>query len=229
MKLQKSHLLALSLFVVGLGQSVWGQTVATSTGQIISYMPGKETLIFRDNTLKSVQNYQFSTAVVVVDGAGKTIKADMIRPGRAATVYYTKQGNVWVVSKVVMSEPGAIPKIPTDASREPVRAGSSVVDASNDGDRTTKATGNAAVATDMDRTTRPDGISAVDGDRTTRPAGNAAAATDGDRTTKPALDPTFDGDRTTKDTGNEEAATDGDRTTRSTTRDPATDGDRTTK
>jgi hypothetical protein len=116
--------------------------------------------------------------ILTVGGKPATL-AD-IAQGQRVTVFYAKQGDRWVVSRVVIPEPGstaAAAATTTTTTTTPatvVTPGGATTD-------TSKA------ATDGDRTTRPGNSAATDGDRTTRPPNSAA--TDGDRTTVPADGP----------------------------------------
>ena len=122
--------------------------------------------------------YGMDKADIVTVG-GKAVKLADLTPGMQVSVFYKKQDERWVVSKILIPDASATPSAPTGLTVVPTRQ----TNADADGDRTTR--GPKSSVTDADRTTVPAERDANrDADRTTR-APNSAAV-DGDRTTVPA-------------------------------------------
>ena len=110
---------------------------------------------------------------------GKAAKLADITPGMQVSVFYKKQNDRWVVSKVLIPDATTTPAVTAAPAPAPVPQ---TGNANRDGDRTTRGPNRAAV--DGDRTTVPAERDVNrDGDRTTK--GPNRAAVDGDRTTVP--------------------------------------------
>ena len=118
----------------------------------------------------------------VLTVGGKTATLADLAVGQRVSVFYGKQGEKWMVSRVLIAEPGtAIAPAATGVTSGTTGAttsGTAIVP----GTTTPVIPQTGDAATDGDRTTRPG--QGASGDRTTRPPNSAA--TDGDRTTVPA-------------------------------------------
>ena len=114
--------------------------------------------------------------VLTVGGKPGTI-ADLA-VGQRVSVFYGKQGEKWMVSRVLIAEPGTATAPAAAGAATSTTSGTAVVP----GTTTPVIPQTGDAATDGDRTTRPG--QGASGDRTTRPPNSAA--TDGDRTTVPA-------------------------------------------
>ena len=118
--------------------------------------------------------YQGMNKAEILTVGGKPATLADITEGQRVTVFYGKQGDHWVVSRVLIPEPGtatATTAAGTSSTTATPSASTDTSAAARDGDRTTNPSNNQAAATD--------------GDRTTRPSTNENAARDGDRTTQP--------------------------------------------
>ena len=82
------------------------ETVTTnSAGTITAYTPGSDYITFRSSTDIAPVKYYYSKSTTVLDPEGKTVTWSAVRPDMPATVYYTKEGDRMVVSKVILSKP----------------------------------------------------------------------------------------------------------------------------
>jgi len=187
-----------------------------STGVIDNVSKENGTLVLRGDANQPAQIvYHGMDRAQIVTATGKAATLADLKPGLQATVFYAKQGDRWVVSRVLIPDEAPLPPITEAAPAILPRA-------AVDGDRTTQPGSRATI--DDDRTTQPGQKAAVDGDRTTQPGSKAAI--DADRTTQPGNNAATDGDRTTQP-GSNTARSDADRTKRGPDN-AATDGDRTT-
>ncbi len=80
-------------------------TTTTSPGVITAFTPGSEFITFRTETSKEPVKYYYSKTTTVVDPTGATVAIDQLRPDMPATVYYAKEGDRMVVSKIVLTKP----------------------------------------------------------------------------------------------------------------------------
>jgi hypothetical protein len=85
------------------------ETVTTnSAGTITAYTPGSDYITFRSSTDIAPVKYYYSKSTTVLDPEGKTVTWSAVRPDMPATVYYTKEGDRMVVSKVMLTKPAAV-------------------------------------------------------------------------------------------------------------------------
>ena len=85
------------------------ETVTTnSAGTITAYTPGSDYITFRSSTDTAPVKYYYSKSTTVLDADGKTVTWSAVRPDMPATVYYTKEGDRMVVSKVMLSKPAEV-------------------------------------------------------------------------------------------------------------------------
>ena len=81
-------------------------TVTTnSAGTITAYTPGSDYISFRSTTDTAPVKYYYTKSTTVLDADGRTVTWSAVRPDSPATVYYTKEGDRMVVSKVMLSKP----------------------------------------------------------------------------------------------------------------------------
>ena len=151
-----------------------GEEGPMNAGLVQSVSKEKGTLTIRTEQSGGgpIVYYGMNKAEILTVGGKPATLAD-ITQGQRVTVFYGKQGDHWVVSRVLLPEPGAATATTAASASTGVTpaASTNASAAATDGDRTTKPSNNQAAATD--------------GDRTTKPSNNQAAATDGDRTTVP--------------------------------------------
>ena len=168
----------ISTIVAALQMALLGTLLAQgplNTGiiQTLSKEQGTLTLRTEQSAGGPITYYGMGKAEVLTVGGKLGTIADL-SVGQRVTVFYGKQGDKWVVSRVLVAEPGTA----TGPATGTAASGTSVPSAT--APAVAPETGNAAA--DGDRTTRPG--QGASGDRTTRPPNSAA--TDGDRTTVPA-------------------------------------------
>jgi uncharacterized Zn-binding protein involved in type VI secretion len=164
-----SMIAALSL---GITVGASGQEGPMNAGLVQSVSKEKGTLTIRTEQSGGgpIMYYGMNKAEILTVGGKPATLADIVQ-GQRVTVFYGKQGDHWVVSRVLIPEPAATTATAPAATTTTPSASTNAPAAARDGDRTTKPSNNQAAATD--------------GDRTTRPSSNENAARDGDRTTVP--------------------------------------------
>jgi hypothetical protein len=74
-------------------------TTTNAAGTITSITPGQSIVL---NTGASPVTYRYSKTTQVVDDTGAAVDVSVLRSGIPATVYYVKEGNDMVVSRVVV-------------------------------------------------------------------------------------------------------------------------------
>jgi hypothetical protein len=85
------------------------ETVTTnSAGTITAYTPGSDYITFRSSTDIAPVKYYYTKSTTVLDPEGKTLTWSAVRPDMPATVYYTKEGDRMVVTKVVLTKPATV-------------------------------------------------------------------------------------------------------------------------
>jgi len=179
-------------WIVAASNSLLAQgPVNTGLVQSLSKEQGTLTLRTEQSVGGSIVYHGMNKAEILTVGGKPASLADL-SPGQRVSVFYKKNGDQWLVSRVLIPEPGTpsptatatagSAPAPTGTAAATTLAPASTSRAATDGDITTQPARNAA--TDGDRTTRAPNTAATDGDRTTRPPNSAA--TDGDRTTVPA-------------------------------------------
>lgn len=79
-------------------------TTTTSTeGTVTTFEPGK-TIVVRKVGVTDPISYTLGKTVQYVTKAGKEIEASMIKPGARVHVYYDKDGETQMVSRVVVDQ-----------------------------------------------------------------------------------------------------------------------------
>jgi hypothetical protein len=85
-------------------------TTTNSAGTITAYTPGSDYISFRSTTETAPVKYYYTKSTSVVDPEGRTVTWSAVRPDMPATVYYTREGDRMVVSRVVLSKPTVVEK-----------------------------------------------------------------------------------------------------------------------
>lgn len=77
----------------------------SSAGTIVTYAPDVDHITFRTETSSAPVKYYYSKTTTVVDPAGKVLTLSALKPNMPAKVYYVKEGDRMVVSKVELVKP----------------------------------------------------------------------------------------------------------------------------
>jgi hypothetical protein len=86
-------------------------TTTTYTGTVSSVSPSSSTIIFKSAAASDVpMKYVYSERTSWVDATGNTVTRESVQ-NQPVTIYYEKQGDQLVVSKVVMQEPLPAPRV----------------------------------------------------------------------------------------------------------------------
>ena len=85
-------------------------TTTSSTGTIAELASGSDYIMFRSTTDTSPLRYYYTKTTTVLDPEGKIVTWSAVRPDVQATVYYTREGDRMIVTKVVLSKPTVIEK-----------------------------------------------------------------------------------------------------------------------
>ena len=156
---------AIAVQFLGSSIQLLAQDGPVTTGIIQEFSKENGTLTLRsEQSGVGTVTYHGMDKANVMTVAGKLGTAKDLASGMRVSVFYAKQGDRVVVSKVLIPDPAPVslnPATPPVVSRAAV-----------DGDRTTQP-GKNENKTDIDRTKRPENNAAVDGDRTTVPAQDA--------------------------------------------------------
>ena len=114
-KLACAATLAITMAVVGFASAseiiereVTEKTTTRYSGTVSRVDPGSSTIILRSEAAPAPQTYTYTKQTTFVDEAGNTVTYEAIQ-NRPVTVYYTKQGDSMIVSKVeVTNKPGGV-------------------------------------------------------------------------------------------------------------------------
>jgi hypothetical protein len=89
-------------------REVTEKTTTKYSGTVSRVDPGSSTIIVRSEADPAPQTYTYTKQTTFVDETGKTVTYEAIE-NRPVTVYYTKQGDSMIVSKVeVTNKPGGV-------------------------------------------------------------------------------------------------------------------------
>ncbi|HEV7868529.1 MAG TPA: hypothetical protein VGO90_12665 [Chthoniobacteraceae bacterium] len=222
-----SPALAAGLFLGSISQA-WSQQ-PVSTGPIVSVGPDPGTITLRSQQSSAPVTYHGMDKANIMTASGRIATVAEVKPGMPATVYYSKEGNRWIVSKLLI--PDIAPAAPGTPGAAPA-AGTGVAGAPGAGANATGAAGTTTTGTNT-TTTGPaetGGAGAVGATNAGTPIVPGSAGR-GEPMATPTV-PTRNGPANltggeTKDL-NSATRTDGDRTTQPGSR-AATDGDITTQ
>ncbi|MDQ2824920.1 MAG: hypothetical protein M3R29_05685 [Verrucomicrobiota bacterium] len=92
------------------GTTTTASSTTTSAGTITAYTPGSDYISFRTTTDTAPVKYYYTKSTTVLDPEGRTVTWSAVRPDMPATVYYVKEGDRMVVSRVVLSKPVVVEK-----------------------------------------------------------------------------------------------------------------------
>jgi len=82
-------------------------TVTTSEGTITQFSP--DTIVIKSTTSTDPLTYSYTKTTTYVDEAGNPVATSTIKSGVPVTVYYDKNGNKMVATKVVVKKATVIP------------------------------------------------------------------------------------------------------------------------
>jgi hypothetical protein len=107
-----STLTALAIAVSASAEMTQETTTTTTyTGTVSSVSPSSSTIILKSDAASDVPTkYVYSERTSWVDAAGNTVTRESVR-NQPVTIYYEKQGDQLVVSKVVMQKPLPAPRV----------------------------------------------------------------------------------------------------------------------
>jgi hypothetical protein len=110
-KLSLTSAFAGALFLVGVAQAgVVEQTVTTESttyqGTVTELIPSSSTLVVKSATAPATR-YVYTDKTTFVDAAGNVVTRESITD-QPVTVYYTADGGVSEVTKVVVQKPAAV-------------------------------------------------------------------------------------------------------------------------
>lgn len=89
-------------------------SVTTSIGTISEFTP--ETITVRSESAATPMAYRYTKSTTYVDEAGAPVAVETIRSGAPVTVYYVKEGDGMVASKVIVRKIATTPVVPVTTS-----------------------------------------------------------------------------------------------------------------
>ena len=84
-------------------------TTTTSAGTISEF--GADTIIVRSETSPTPIRYSYGKTTTYVDESGKAVSMEIVKSGLPVTVYYTKDGDRMVATKVIVRT-ATVPNVP---------------------------------------------------------------------------------------------------------------------
>ena len=99
---------------VALAETVVKETTTTNTAGTISEF-GTDTIIVRSATSPTPIRYSYSKTTTYVDESGKAVSIETVKSGLPVTVYYTKDGDRMIATKVIVrnAAPANVPEVET--------------------------------------------------------------------------------------------------------------------
>ncbi|HJQ85134.1 MAG TPA: hypothetical protein VKA21_13710 [Candidatus Binatia bacterium] len=85
-------------------REVTEKKTTTYSGTVSSIDSGHSTMMLRSETSTAPSTYTFTEKTTFVDDAGNVVTRESV-VNRPVTVYYTKEGDAMIVSKVVVNRP----------------------------------------------------------------------------------------------------------------------------
>jgi len=95
-------LMTASLASAQTSTTTTSSSTTTSSGTISSFSP--EVITVRSTTATAPVSYSYSKTTTYVDEAGNPVSVDVVKSGAPVTVYYTRDGDRMVASKVVVQK-----------------------------------------------------------------------------------------------------------------------------
>jgi len=107
-----STLAALAIAVSASAEMTQETTTTTTySGTVSSVAPSSSTIILKSDAASDAPTkYVYSERTSWVDAAGNTVTRESVQ-NQPVTIYYEKQGDQLVVSKVVMQKPLSAPRV----------------------------------------------------------------------------------------------------------------------
>ena len=81
-------------------------TTTTSAGTISEFSP--ETIVINTTTSPDPVRYTYTKTTTYVDETGAPVSMDIVKSGLPVTVYYIKDGDKMIVSKVIVRKAAAV-------------------------------------------------------------------------------------------------------------------------
>ena len=99
---------------VAFAETIVKETTTTNTAGTISEF-GADTIIVRSATSPTPIRYSYSKTTTYVDESGKAVSVETVKSGLPVTVYYTKDGDRMVATKVIVRNavPANVPEVET--------------------------------------------------------------------------------------------------------------------
>lgn len=99
---------------VAFAETIVKETTTTNTAGTISEF-GADTIIVRSATSPTPIRYSYSKTTTYVDESGKAVSVETVKSGLPVTVYYTKDGDRMIATKVIVRNavPANVPEVET--------------------------------------------------------------------------------------------------------------------
>ena len=110
---------ALSGSVAFAAEVMEKQTTSTTTysGTVSDVSPSSSTIVVKSESSSAPVSYRYNKTTTWVDSSGNVITSEQVR-NSPVTVYYTKEGDSTVVTKVVASKPSTTKETTTTTTTE---------------------------------------------------------------------------------------------------------------
>ena len=92
------------------GTTTTTSATTTSSGTITEFTPASEYITLRTTTEAAPVRYYYTKKTTVLDPEGRVVTWSAVRPDTPATVYYTREGDRMVVTKVMLNKPVVVEK-----------------------------------------------------------------------------------------------------------------------
>lgn len=116
MKSQISKFILVSLTATALSALAPAQTTVqttstTTTGTISEFSP--DTIVVKSTSAGEPIRYRYSKTTTYVDESGTPVSVELVKSGLPVTVYYLREGDQFVASKIIVRKATAVAPAPT--------------------------------------------------------------------------------------------------------------------
>ena len=107
---------ALSGSVAFAAEVIEKQTTTTYSGTVSDISPSSSTIVFKSESSSAPVSYRYNKTTTWVDSSGSVITSEQTR-NSPVTVYYAKDGDSTIVTKVVASKPSITKETTTTTTK----------------------------------------------------------------------------------------------------------------
>jgi len=108
-----ASLSAAALTAFSFGEEIVTTSSTTTSGTVSEFSP--DTLVVRSTTASEPIRYRYSKTTTYVDETGAPVSVELVKSGLPVTVYYAREGDQFVASKVIVRKATVVAPAPAPA------------------------------------------------------------------------------------------------------------------